>query len=588
MLRLLACRSLSRVTTPKVGPASNYLVQFVCDSLLWAQIAWIGGEWAERKRTAVIIGAGPAGLTAAYELLMRTDVRPIVVEKNPDVGGLARTIDHRGNLMDVGGHRFFSKSDRVMNWWLMHMPLESSAAVGAEITHQQRTRHIGGPGLSNCQASPSAATAAEKAAGLIPNPEAVMLLRRRKSRIYFLGKFFAYPVQMSSDTFMKLGLKRTVRILFSYLRVALFPPRPVKNLENFFIRRFGKELYLTFFKSYTEKVWGVPCQQISAAWGEQRVKSLSVRKSLTHFLKHSLGRATRDVFQKQTETSLIEQFLYPKYGPGQMWQEVARKVEALHGEILRQTQPLCLETVGPRVQAVQVADSAGRQRRIACDFVFSTMPVKELVGLLDAPVPHNVREVAARLQYRDFIAVGLLLNSLRIKKDGANANGGLVADTWIYLQDPDVLAGRLLIFNNWSPYLLKDPSKVWIGVEYFCCESDNLWKLPEEEMARLAVAELETIRIIDAGEVVDWHVERVPKAYPAYFGAYERFGEVQEFLDGFENLFLVGRNGMHRYNNQDHSMLTAMVAVDNIIAGRTDKNNIWAVNTEMEYHEEKA
>jgi len=545
------------------------------------------GMGGERKRTAVIIGAGPAGLTAAYELLTRSDVRPIVLERNPEVGGLARTIQHHGNLMDIGGHRFFSKSDRVMNWWLMHLPLESSAAGGAEITYQQKTRNIGSRDSREALAQLNAAAAAERAAGLTPNPEAVMLLRRRQSRIYFLGKFFAYPVQMSRDTLSKLGLKRTVRILFSYVRAALCPPRAVKNLEDFFIRRFGKELYLTFFKSYTEKVWGVPCQQISAAWGEQRVKSLSVRKSLTHFLRQSLGRATRDIFQKQTETSLIEQFLYPKYGPGQMWREVARKVEALGGEILRGTWPLRLEMAGARVQAVEAADGAGQQRRIACDFVFSAMPVKELVGLLDCPVPENVREVAAGLQYRDFIAVGLLLNSLRIKDD-AKSPGPLVADTWIYLQDPDVLAGRLLIFNNWSPYLVKDPSKVWIGVEYFCYESDKLWKLPEEEMARLAMTELEKIGIIDAREVVDWHVERVPKAYPAYFGAYERFGEVQEFLDGCVNLFLVGRNGMHKYNNQDHSMLTAMVAVDNIVAGRTEKSNIWAVNTEMEYHEEKA
>jgi len=545
------------------------------------------GMSEQGKRTAVIIGAGPAGLTAAYELLTRTDVRPIVVEKNAEVGGLSRTIEHHGNLMDIGGHRFFSKSDRVMNWWLMHLPLETAAAGGAEITYQQKTRRIEAPGLADAQAQHNAAAAAERAAGLTPNPEAVMLLRRRQSRIYFLRKFFAYPIQLSRDTLSKLGLRRTMRILLSYLRTVLFPPRPAKNLEDFFIRRFGKELYLTFFKSYTEKVWGVPCQQISAAWGEQRVKGLSVRKSLTHFLKHSLGGATRDISQKQTETSLIEQFLYPKYGPGQMWQEVARKVEALGGEILRQTQPLRLETVGPRVQAVWIADGAGQQRRIACDFVFSTMPVKELVGLLDGPVPENVRGVAAGLQYRDFIAVGLLLNSLRIRND-VNSPGSLVADTWIYLQDPDVLAGRLLIFNNWSPYLVRDPSKVWIGVEYFCCESDKLWKLTEEEMARLAMTELERIGIIDSREVVDWHVERMPKAYPAYFGAYERFGEVQEFLDGFENLFLVGRNGMHKYNNQDHSMLTAMVAVDNIVAGRTDKSNIWAVNTELEYHEEKA
>jgi len=541
----------------------------------------------DRKRTAVIIGAGPAGLTAAYELLTRSDVRPIVLEKNGEVGGLSRTIQHHGNLMDIGGHRFFSKSDRVMNWWLMHLPLETSAASGIEIAYQNKTRRIETPAPSHDQASHSAAAAAERAAGLTANPEAVMLLRRRQSRIYFLRKFFAYPVQLSRDTLSKLGLRRTIRILFSYMRATLFPPRPVKNLEDFFIRRFGKELYRTFFQSYTEKVWGVPCQEISAAWGEQRVRSLSVRKSLTHFLRQSLGRGTRDIFQKQSETSLIEQFLYPKYGPGQMWREVARKVEALGGEILRGTQPLRLETVGTSVQAVQVADGAGQQRRIACDFVFSTMPVKELVGLLDCPAPDNVREVAAGLQYRDFIAVGLLLDSLRIKND-VNSPGSLVADTWIYLQDPEVLAGRLLIFNNWSPYLVKDSAKVWIGVEYFCYESDKLWQLSDEEMARLAITELEKIGIIEAREVVDWHVERVPKAYPAYFGVYERFGEVQEFLDGFQNLFLVGRNGMHKYNNQDHSMLTAMVAVDNIIAGRTEKSNIWAVNAELEYHEEKS
>ena len=541
----------------------------------------------QRKRTAVIIGAGPAGLTAAYELLTRTDVRPIVLEKSTEVGGLARTIEHHGNLMDIGGHRFFSKSNRVMNWWLMHLPLEPSAARDAEITYQQKTRHIGIANPIGVQATHSAAAAAERAAGITPNPEAVMLLRRRQSRIYFLHKFFAYPVQMSGDTLSKLGSKRTLRILLSYLRTVLFPPRPIKNLEDFFISRFGKELYLTFFKSYTEKVWGVPCQQISAAWGEQRVKGLSIRKSFAHFLKQSFNRASRDISQKQTETSLIEQFLYPKYGPGQMWQEVARKVEALGGQILRQTQPLRLETSEPRVQAVHISESGGPARRIACEFVFSTMPVKELVDVLVGTPPENVREVAGSLQYRNFVAVGLLLNSLRIKND-PNSDGSLVADTWIYLQDPEVLAGRLLIFNNWSPYLVKDPSKVWIGVEYFCNESDELWNMPDREMASLATRELEKIGIIDPHEVVDCHVEHVPKAYPAYFGAYERFTEVQEFLNGFENLFLVGRNGMHKYNNQDHSMLTAMVAVDNIIAGRTEKSNIWAVNTEMEYHEEKA
>jgi protoporphyrinogen oxidase len=534
----------------------------------------------ERQRTAVIIGAGPAGLTAAYELLSRTDIKPIVLEKSGNIGGLSRTIRYKGNRMDIGGHRFFSKSDRVMNWWLKHMPLANETAGETTITYHRQTRSVATLGTSPLASALAVAEDAER------DPDAVMLLRPRKSRIYFLRTFFSYPLQLSWDTLSKLGPIRTARIALSYLRSVLLPVRPVKNLEDFFIARFGRELYATFFKSYTEKVWGTPCFAISAEWGEQRIKGLSVKKTIAHHLKRVLRPKDRDFKQKNTETSLIEQFLYPKYGPGQMWEEVARKVETLGGRIVRNAQVTKIATHGQHIRGVVTADPAGCEQRFDADFLFSTMPVTELVRSLDCPVPADVREVSCGLQYRDFITVGLLLKSLRIK-DSETAPDTRIADNWIYIQEPGVLAGRLQIFNNWSPHLVADQDHVWLGVEYFCYETDPIWKLDDAAMAQLAREELQKIGIIDQAQVLDWHVERVPKAYPAYFGTYERFDVVRQHLDNFQNLFLIGRNGMHKYNNQDHSMLTAMIAVDNIITDDCDKSSIWEVNTEVEYHEAK-
>ena len=529
------------------------------------------------RRKAIIIGAGPAGLTAAYELLTRSDVQPIVLEKSEYMGGISRTVNYKGNRIDIGGHRFFSKSDRVMQWWLQHMPMERlpGPASGLKITYQQQTREVG--------ASPKG-----------PDPattDQVMLVRRRKSRIYFLRKFFDYPISLSQETLRNLGALRTLKIGASYARSAMFPHKNEQNLEQFFINRFGRELYETFFKSYTEKVWGVPCQEISAEWGAQRVKGLSVTKTITHFLKKRLnGHQPGDVSQKSTETSLIEQFLYPKYGPGQMWETVAQKVKNLGGEIHTGINVRGMHCRDGRIASVRATDASGAEREFAGDYFFSTMPIKELVRALDVPVPANVREVSDGLQYRDFLTVGLLLKSLKVTDPSVNGNANtrrLIEDNWIYIQEPDVLAGRLQIFNNWSPHLVSQPGNVWVGVEYFCYEGDELWKKPDAEMAEFARQELHKIGIIDRDAVLDSTVIRMPKTYPAYFGAYSRFDEIRNYLDGFPNLFLVGRNGMHKYNNQDHSMLTAIEAVDNIIAGRTDKSNIWRVNTEMEYHESK-
>jgi protoporphyrinogen oxidase len=517
------------------------------------------------KQRAVIIGAGPAGLTAAYELLTRSDVLPIVLEKSDAMGGLSRTVEYKGNRMDIGGHRFFSKSDRVMDWWLEHLPMESKGPKLHTISYQRQSRVVANNGSAR-------------------DGEPAMLVRQRKSRIYFLRKFFAYPIQLTAETLRNLGVTRVVKIGFSYLRSAIFPPKRVENLEQFFISRFGRELYRLFFKSYTEKVWGVPCDQISAEWGAQRIKGLSIKNTIVHILK-KLRKSPSDLRQKNTETSLIEQFLYPKLGPGQLWEVVAEKIKARGGEIITGQQVTSIRTQGRRATAVTTKSEDGSERTYEADYVMSTMPIKELVSGLDALVPADVREISQNLQYRDFITVGLLLKKLSVKEKGIPQ--ARIQDNWIYIQEPEVLAGRLQVFNNWSPYMVRDSETVWIGVEYFCYETDSIWTLPDADMAKLAQRELERIGIIDQQDVLDFKVLRVPKTYPAYFGAYERFDEVREYLEGFSNLFLIGRNGMHKYNNQDHSMLTAMTAVDNIVEGRTDKSNIWAVNTEMDYHEEK-
>jgi protoporphyrinogen oxidase len=349
------------------------------------------------------------------------------------------------------------------------------------------------------------------------------------------------------------------------------------------VNRFGKELYLTFFKEYTEKVWGVPCSEISAEWGAQRIKGLSITKTIAHYFRR-LFKKDKDISQKSTETSLIEKFLYPKYGPGQMWEEVARQVLLKGGKIITGMEVTGLEMDGDTVKSVAAVNlETGRSENFAGDYFFSTVPIKELIQSMRREIPSQIREISNGLLYRDFITVGLLLKKLAITED--NSSGSLITDNWIYIQEPNVIAGRLQIFNNWSSYLVADPGTVWIGVEYFCYETDELWKLSDEEMADLAKRELHRIGIIDERDVLDSTVHRMAKTYPAYFGTYSRFGELREYLDRIENLFLVGRNGMHKYNNQDHSMLTAMTAVENIAQGQTDKSNIWAVNTEMEYQE---
>ncbi len=502
------------------------------------------------EKRAIIIGAGPAGLTAALELLERTDIKPLVIEQSCHMGGISRTIEYKGNRMDLGGHRFFSKTGRVMDWWLRLFPL--------------------------AQDMPDQ-TASEM-------PPRVMLLRQRKSRIYYLGKFFDYPVTLSLETLAKLGALRTILILFSYLRRAVRPIKDERNLEEFFINRFGRRLYETFFKSYTEKLWGVSCSDISADWGAQRIKGLSVAKTLQHAARRIAVRKG-DIAQKDSETSLIEQFLYPPLGPGQMWETVAGLVRQGGGEILEDLKADAIRVERGRIVAVEAVHAVTGERQVFTgDYFFSSMPVQDLVRCLQADVPPAIREVSEGLVYRDFLTVGLLLRELNVS-DGKRAVRGLVQDNWIYIQEPGVQMGRIQIFNNWSPYLVADPGTVWMGLEYFCQEGDELWNMEDGELIDLAVAELEAMRMAEPMQILDGTVARMAKAYPAYFGTYGRFSELRDYLDRFENLWLVGRNGLHKYNNQDHSMLTAMLAVDNILEARRDKSNIWDVNAEDEYLE---
>jgi len=503
-------------------------------------------------KVACIIGAGPAGLTAALELIKHTDIKPIVLEKSGFVGGLSRTAEHNGNRIDIGGHRFFSKSERVMKLWRKMLP---------EGTVEQAE-----------------------------NKDEVMLVRNRLSRILFLRKFFDYPLSLDTKTLGNLGLVRTAKIGTAYLRRMVCPVKPERSLEDFFTNRFGDELYKTFFEGYTEKVWGVPCREIPRDWGAQRVKGVSVGEVILHAIRKRFGDANK----KETETSLIDQFWYPKYGPGQLWERMAEKVVELGGEIRFEREVVQVVCENDIVKKV-VSYVGNHAETIQADYVFSSMPVKDLVLAMDHGysdvtrpekissdivinhfVPDKVADVTNKLVYRDFITVGVLLNYGDVKA---------LPDNWIYIQERDVKVGRVQVFNNWSPFMVKNKFVVWLGLEYFANEGDELWQKSEDEMKALAVEELKKIGFIYTDKPLDMVVLKVPKAYPAYFGSYKDFGVVREYVDQFKNLFLIGRNGMHRYNNMDHSMLSAMVAVDNVAAGRTNKDNIWGVNTEEEYHE---
>jgi protoporphyrinogen oxidase len=522
------------------------------------------------KKIALIAGAGPAGLTAALELLRRSDITPIVFEADSQVGGISKTINYRGNRMDLGGHRFFSKSDWVMRWWQEILPVaeRQTGPAALSIHYQGQSRQLLPDG--------SAPTSSD----------AVMLVRQRLSRIFYRRRFFDYPLTLNAATIKNLGLLETLKIGLSYTQAQLKSISPENTLEDFLVNRFGNRLYRTFFKSYTEKVWGVPCEEISAEWGAQRIKGLSISKAIAHALAKPF-RSSADTAQKQTETSLVERFLYPKFGPGQMWEEVARRIAMLGGTIHLRHRIVGIERTDTRLLGINVADvSTGEVRRLNCDYFLSTIPVKDLIEMLK-PEKTQIAQIAADLPYRDFMTAGLLLrrmNSPGTRRPGPTSNG-MPPDNWIYIQEPDVKIGRLQVFNNWSPSLAADPSAIWLGLEYFCREGDDLWSMDDGRFVDFGARELEKIGLIDRKDVMDGTSVRVPKAYPAYFGAYGEFDKLRVYLNRFSNLYPIGRNGMHRYNNQDHSMLAANSAVSAMINGGADKSEIWRINADAEYHE---
>lgn len=489
------------------------------------------------SKTVIIIGAGPAGLTAAFELLKTTDMQPIVIEQSQAIGGISQTLAYKGNKMDIGPHRFFSKSDVVMNLWKELLPIE-------EATTQNTQK---------------------------------MLVVNRLTRIFYLRKFFDYPITINRKTLSNLGFIRLCKVAWSYLWIRAFPLKKTETLEDFFINRFGKELYNTFFKDYTEKLWGVPCHEIAADWGAQRVKELSISKALLHALK-TLWKKEKSLEQKNTQTSLIEKFLYPALGAGQMWETMAKQIEQRGGKIIKNAKVVKIHTSNNSIESIVYKNiSTGEEITLKGDYFLSSMPVQELITAIQT-APEEVKKISDGLLYRDLILVGLLVNKFKI---------GQIPDNWIYVQEREVRIGRMEVFNNFSPYMVADPSKIWLTLEYFCNEGDSLWQKDDKTFIQFAIEELQRIDIIDEKEVVDSCIHRTLKAYPAYFGSYSQFHQIRNFTDSLENLFLIGRNGMHKYNNMDHSMLTAISAIDHIRLGKKTKEAIWDINTEEEYHEEK-
>ena len=518
----------------------------------------------KHMKKVVVIGAGPAGLTAAYELLKQHGGYDVtVLEETDAIGGISRTVEYHGNRMDMGGHRFFSRVQEVNDWWEEMMPRQGSPSYDDKRLDRHCTLAEGGPDPEKT--------------------DEVMLIRQRLSRIFFRHRFFDYPISMKWETFRNMGLGTTVAVVFSYLKSALFK-REEKSLEDFYINRFGKKLYSMFFENYTENLWGRHPSQISPEWGAQRVKGLSISAILRDMLSKVFG-----IRQKKVETSLIEEFAYPKLGPGQLWELTAHKIGEMGGRLIKGAKVTGFTRKQDGSISGVVYQKDGQKAEESADIVISSMPLKDLVAGMPG-VPDDIREIASGLPYRDYMTVGVLVPKLAIQnRTKVKTIGNIVPDNWVYVHDRTVKMGRFQIYNNWSPYLVKDiEHSVWLGLEYFCDEGDSLWTMSDRDFSQMATEEMVRLGLITSlKDVLDTHVERVKKAYPAYFDTYDRIGELRDYLDTVPNLYCVGRNGQHRYNNLDHSMCTSFEAVKNIVSGQKDRSNIWSVNTEKEYHEEK-
>ncbi|SFR83278.1 NAD(P)/FAD-dependent oxidoreductase [Anaeromicropila populeti] len=516
------------------------------------------------KKKAIIIGAGPAGLTAAYYLLKETDIVPVIYEASDDIGGISRTAHYMGNRIDIGGHRFFTKNEEVMKLWTDLMPVQGKPAMDDKLLHIEKPLE-------------------EKGSDPETNDQ-VMLVRNRVSRIYYLKSFFDYPISLSPRTIMNMGLLRTMKAGFGYIG-ALIKKREEKSLADFYINRFGKPLYEMFFKDYTAKLWGIDPSEISPDWGAQRVKGLSLKKAIADVFCRVFH-----IKQSKKETSLIEQFYYPKYGPGQLWETLAIEVERRGGEIIRNAEITGVKVNDAKTKIEGVSIKSGNETsNETADYYFSSMPVKDLVQAMGSSVPEQVSDIATKLPYRDFITVGLLVDKLALKNNTKQVTfEDRIPDCWIYIQERDVKVGRLQIFNNWSPYMVNNyKNTMWLGMEYFCEEGDSMWNMKKEEFISFAISEMVKMGILQEEDVLDSTYIQVKKAYPAYFGSYAKFDQVESYLNQMENLYCIGRNGQHRYNNMDHSMLTAMEAVKLVKSGNKNKESLWNVNVEQSYHENK-
>ena len=516
-------------------------------------------------KKVIIIGAGPAGLTAAYELMSRSkDYEVTVFEESDTFGGISRTVNYKGNRMDMGGHRFFSKVPEVNEWWEKMLPSQGAMPYDDVILERKSAVKEGGPDPEKT--------------------DRVMLKRHRLSRIFFNNRFFDYPISMKFETIKNMGFGTTIVAGCSYMKAAMFKKKE-NSLEDFYINRFGKKLYSMFFENYTQNLWGRHPSEISPEWGAQRVKGLSIKA----ILKDMFGKAFHKKNRK-VETSLIEEFSYPKLGPGQLWEITASEFEKMGGKIIKNAKvtKIIKDKDNNLTGIVYVKD--GKEQNFNGDYVISSMPVKDLVeGMND--VPEKYLDIAKGLPYRDYMTVGVLVPHLNLKNETKTRTiGNIVPDDWVYVHDRNVKMGRFQIYNNWSPYLVEDiEHTVWIGLEYFCNEGDEMWSMTDDAFGRLGISEMVKMKLIDnENEVLDYHVERVKKAYPAYFDTYEHMDDLRDYLNTIPNLFCVGRNGQHRYNNIDHSMCTAFETVNNIVNGVTSKDNIWNINTEKEYHETKS
>lgn len=525
----------------------------------------------KKEKNILIIGAGPAGLSAAHRLLSNnqnkknekdTKYNILILEADTQVGGISKTVEHNGYRMDLGGHRFFSKNQEVNDFWNKIMPLQGEPSYDDIINGRKLELNPNGP-----------------------NPQLennVFLKRQRVSRIFYKRKFFDYPVSLKYSTLKNMGFLSTIKVGCGYLKSCV-SKKDESNLENFYINRFGKPLYSMFFEDYTEKLWGRHPNNISADWGAQRVKELSIKALLKNMMPKSKKK------KQEQETSLIEEFIYPKYGPGQFWEKVASEIEEMGGTIKYNCEVIKIIQENGKISTIVFKDENGNEKEVHADYFMSSMPLKDLVVNMN-DVPQNINNIASKLPYRDFVTVGVLVDQLKLKNNNKKIHtiNHLIPDCWLYIQEPDVKMGRVQVFNNWSPYLLHDISNVWISTEYFCNEGDDFWNMTDEEASDFVIKELIKTGIIsNEKDVKDTHRVKVKKAYPAYFDTYSNIDEVINYLNTINNLYCIGRNGQHRYNNMDHSMLTGFYAADDIINNLNNKDKIWNVNAEKEYHESK-